>query len=282
MKSVKVVSILGKNQVSQIASAERGELVTFVGIINGNKCGWMTGERFPEVLKHIVKNTNCSVRNPILLIADNHESHVNIASVRCCKENGIVLSIPPHTSHKLQPLDVGVFGPFKSYCSIAFNDWLTSHPGKTLSVKHIPQLTKLAYLRAFTASNIVNSFSKPGIWPLNRLEFLDEDFSSKNIPPKSNQSETELGEETENDEHVSLKDSDTGNVLDSDIPIQLTVLVRPYPKAEERKQKCKRRTGGSKIYTDTPEKDKLEEIEKEKLLKKPKSISRNLFGKKPI
>lgn len=56
--------------------------------------------------------------------------------------------------------------------------------------------------------------------------------------------------------------------------------MRPYPKAGEKKQKSKRRTGGSKIYTDTPEKDKLEEIEMEKLLKEQKRISRNLFGKK--
>ncbi|KAF2887415.1 hypothetical protein ILUMI_18758 [Ignelater luminosus] len=43
MKPVKVVSTLGKKQVSQIASAERGELVTFVGIINA------VGQSLPPV-----------------------------------------------------------------------------------------------------------------------------------------------------------------------------------------------------------------------------------------
>lgn len=78
MKSVKVVSTKGKKQVGQVASGERGELVTFVGIINasgstvppvfiyprirniedflingpndsvafGNKSGWMTADLF--------------------------------------------------------------------------------------------------------------------------------------------------------------------------------------------------------------------------------------------
>lgn len=34
MKPVKVISTSGKKQVAQVASAERGELVTFVGIVN--------------------------------------------------------------------------------------------------------------------------------------------------------------------------------------------------------------------------------------------------------
>lgn len=40
---------------------------------------------------------------------DNHETHVSIQAITKAKENGIVLlTIPPHTSHKLQPLDMGV------------------------------------------------------------------------------------------------------------------------------------------------------------------------------
>ncbi|KAB0805337.1 hypothetical protein PPYR_02307 [Photinus pyralis] len=210
MKPVKIVSTSGKRQVSQAASAERGELVTFIGIINaagqsippvyvfprvrniedfmfdcpvsslglGNKSGWMTTELFPKVLQHIVAHTHCTVTEPILLLVDNHESHVNITSVRYCKENGIILlGFAPHTTHRMQPLDVGIYGPFKNYCNVTFNDWMTSNPGKTISVKHIPQLTKMPYLKAFTASNIINSFQKPGIYPFNRLAFTDEDFT---------------------------------------------------------------------------------------------------------
>jgi hypothetical protein len=47
----------------------------------------------------------------VLLLMDNHESHVLIAA----RENGIILlTFPPHTSHKLQPLERCVFGPFKN------------------------------------------------------------------------------------------------------------------------------------------------------------------------
>ncbi|GFT43223.1 DDE-1 domain-containing protein [Trichonephila clavipes] len=46
---------------------------------------------------------------------ENHKSHVSIEAIILAKEHGIVmLTFPPHTSHKLQPLDRGVFSPFKN------------------------------------------------------------------------------------------------------------------------------------------------------------------------
>lgn len=55
----------------------------------------------------------------------------------------------------MQPLDVGIFGPFKNVFSVAFNDCMVSHPGKTISVRNIPELTHRAYLRAFTKENVI-------------------------------------------------------------------------------------------------------------------------------
>src|SRR5699024_2830770 len=132
-----IVSTTGKRQVSQIASTERGELVTFVGIVNaagralppcyvfprirvndfligapndsmalGNNSGWMTGDLSYQVLQHSVKHTNRSRKNPILLLLDNHESRTSLKSIQYSRDNGIcLLSFPPHTTHKLQPLD---------------------------------------------------------------------------------------------------------------------------------------------------------------------------------
>lgn len=74
------------------------------------RSGWINTTIFLEVLKHIQKKTLCSKDNPILLLVDNHESHVTIEAVDYARDNGIVyLSFPPHTTHRLQPLDVGVF-----------------------------------------------------------------------------------------------------------------------------------------------------------------------------
>lgn len=214
-RPIKVVSTKGKKQVGQIASAERGSLVTFVGIVNGiggmvppifvfprirnpseyltegspmgsialgNRSGWMTAELFPKVLKHIVNHIRCSADNKILLLVDNHESHISVEAIRYCKSNGIVLlSFPPHTTHRLQPLDVGVYAPFKARLAIAFNDWMLANPGQAISIRNIGYLANKAYEITFSIKNITHAFKKTGLWPINRLTFTDEDFAASSV-----------------------------------------------------------------------------------------------------
>ena len=51
-----------------------------------------------------------------LLIADGHNSHFSLDFLTYCEENRIELfCLPAHTTHILQPLDVGLFGPLQSY-----------------------------------------------------------------------------------------------------------------------------------------------------------------------
>ena len=44
-----------------------------------------------------------------LLIMDGHRSHVDAEAVAVAEENGIIILLPAHTSHELQPLDKAVF-----------------------------------------------------------------------------------------------------------------------------------------------------------------------------
>ena len=49
---------------------------------------------------------------PILLIYDGHGSHTTLDWITLARANNIILyCLPPHTTHWLQPLDVGCFGP---------------------------------------------------------------------------------------------------------------------------------------------------------------------------
>ena len=76
----------------------------------------------------------------VLLILDNHSSHLNFETLNLAKENGIVmLYFQPHCSHKLHPLDVSVFGPFKKYLSGAQDAWLRYNPGKAITIYDIPK-----------------------------------------------------------------------------------------------------------------------------------------------
>ncbi|KAJ8966288.1 hypothetical protein NQ314_003626 [Rhamnusium bicolor] len=117
------------------------------------------------------------------------ESHITLQAIYYARDNGIVvLSFPPHTSHKLQPLDVGVFGPFKSRYAVPFNDWMSSNLGKTITVRHIPKLLKKPFLQSFSPSSITSSFEKPRLWPFNWSAFSEDVFDASfiyNEPPTS-------------------------------------------------------------------------------------------------
>jgi hypothetical protein len=66
-------------------------------------------------LKHFAGHTRSSIENLVLLILDKHSSHCTLEAYKYCIENGIVVvPIPPHTSRRLQPLDVTFYGPLKT------------------------------------------------------------------------------------------------------------------------------------------------------------------------
>ncbi|KAJ4944939.1 hypothetical protein JOQ06_013478, partial [Pogonophryne albipinna] len=45
------------------------------------KSGWMNEDVFLIFLKHFIRHTNCSTDHPVLLILDNHESHISLKDI---------------------------------------------------------------------------------------------------------------------------------------------------------------------------------------------------------
>jgi hypothetical protein len=78
-----------------------------------------------------------------------------------------MLPFPSHTSHKLQPLDGCISGPFKKFYNVASCRWMLSKPVKHTSAHSIAHLTSLAYSSAFSPSNIQSGFCIIGFWPIN-------------------------------------------------------------------------------------------------------------------
>ena len=141
-----------------------------------NLSSWMTTDLFVDYLNHFKKHTKCSPENPVLLILDNYASHMFLEAgkkqnIRCCN-----VTIHPHTSHKLQPLDKGVFGPFKQYYNKFLDSWLKSNPKTPCTIYDIAGIAKKAYNIAFSKKNMESALKATGVFPLNTDIYTDEDF----------------------------------------------------------------------------------------------------------
>ena len=63
-----------------------------------------------------------------LLIVDGHESHISLYAAQLAIANKLdIVLMPSHTSHLVQPLDVGVFCPLKMLSSAAMTKHSVSH-----------------------------------------------------------------------------------------------------------------------------------------------------------
>ncbi|GBP89382.1 hypothetical protein EVAR_63297_1 [Eumeta japonica] len=79
-----------------------------------NRFGWITEDCFLNALKHFIFFVKLSTESPALTAFDNHKTRMTINVVLYARaNNATILTFPPHCSHRLQPLEVTVFGPFK-------------------------------------------------------------------------------------------------------------------------------------------------------------------------
>ena len=121
---------------------------------------------------HIIQHTRCSKEHKILLTLDNHESHITLQIVDLARDNGIVmLVLPSHASHHLQPLYPAVYGPFKPAYNIAMAAWVCSHTGETISIYDIPSIVNEAHVLAMIPRNILSGFQGTAIFLFTDLDF---------------------------------------------------------------------------------------------------------------
>jgi hypothetical protein len=72
---------------------------------------------FKEFLSFFNKlvSSGVSLSNQHLLILNGHGNHVTLETIGLVKEFGLdMITLPSHTSHALQPLDVSCFEPFNT------------------------------------------------------------------------------------------------------------------------------------------------------------------------
>jgi hypothetical protein len=138
--------------------------------------GWTTGDKFLEFLNFIY-HVKSMKDGQVLLLLDNCDIHITVPAISKCRTKGVImLTLPPHTSHKLQPLDRCVFGLFKKFYYVASNDLMLGIPRKLISIYGVAHLTGLAYPTAFIQSNIQSGFCVTGLWLVNSDIFTVDVF----------------------------------------------------------------------------------------------------------
>lgn len=137
-----------------------------------SESGWLNSDIFKDYIQnHFLPNVRSSANEtqPILLLFDGHASHTSKQLIDWAVAHNITLFVlPAHTSHILQPLDVGIFAPFKGYYYRKCASFMTENMGRSVTKYEMTEIACKAYLRAMSPSNIVAAFKKTGICTLDR------------------------------------------------------------------------------------------------------------------
>ena len=215
----------------------------------------MTGDLFAETLGHFIKFMKISKSNPGLLLMDNHISHFSIEAIDMAKENGLCSpTFPSHCSHKLQPLDIGVYGPFKRYYSSFCDSWMTSNPGKSLSIYEVEELSGHAFHKVFTIENITSFFRSIKIHRFNPDVFPNDAFLPLVTDTPLQLDEADSSTAPSTSESATFTNVSEPQTLNDE---KLLAEINLYPKANVSQKRRNKRRCKSAIITDTPEKKKF-------------------------
>ena len=134
---------------------------------------WMTRWLFESWISHFIeclkRGPGIDLQNRHVLILDGQNSHVTLEVVRISMESRLdIVSLPSHTSHALQPLDVSCFKPFKTAFRKIRDRWSLRNKTKAVDKRTLCEWTSQALQSALTPNNIMSGFRAIGIWPLDR------------------------------------------------------------------------------------------------------------------
>lgn len=161
--------------------------VYFASSENGWSSDQMGLHWLKEVFNRHTKDRDTRIRARRMLIVDGHSSHVNLKFIEYADQNRILIAVlPPHSTHRLQPLDVGLFSPLATYYSQQIELFLAQSQG----ISHITKRDfwpcfREAYVRAFTPKNILSAWERVGIHPFNPQKVIPAPVTPPILSPRA-------------------------------------------------------------------------------------------------
>ena len=93
-----------------------------------------------------------------------------------CDANRVLVAVyPPHSTHRLQSLDVSLFSPLAAYYTQELDQWMTRIAGlSSVSKMTFSKLFWPAFQRAFVERDVLSGWEKTGLQPFNPNIVLDQ------------------------------------------------------------------------------------------------------------
>jgi hypothetical protein len=206
----RIVAEKGKRYVGAITSLEKGKTITVLCCVSASgtyvppmifprvrmkpafmdkaptgslgvasKSGWINEELFTRWFDHFLEVTQpAACQSKTLLIVDGHSSHVkNFDVIAKARDNNvIILCLPSHCTHRLQPLDVSFFKPLNARYNSVVQTWHRQQPGRPVTEAEFGELFNSAYSGVASLEKAQSGFQKTGLYPFNRNVLTDDDF----------------------------------------------------------------------------------------------------------
>ena len=123
---------------------------------------------FVEIVKHLTAGGR-----KLMLIYDSYRAQLSIAVLELFKSNNIVvLALPAHTSGKLQPCDLVVFGELKRVLQESVSGTMDLLGIKFFDMYDFCALLRHAYETSFTTRNVSAGFRRSRIWLLDTRKII--------------------------------------------------------------------------------------------------------------
>lgn len=223
-KTSKVIALKGTRRVQKLTVGERGTLTTFVATVNAGGdslppfiifkgkilpdvskfpsgttlkatlSGYIDHEIFLEFLKHFNDHRVKIQDKKCLLFLDGHKSHVTVEAVDFCIENNIELvCLPPHTTHRLQPLDTHYNKTLKQKWSEALSSYLLNGPSLSIQRDNFHLVfNKVWEEMSQKRGLVVDAFNHCGLYPVKNTVKDEEYKFSETFQTKNTERDYEI------------------------------------------------------------------------------------------